>query len=95
MKPLVELHRIGTDAYGYRISALGIDTTEKSGSGAFDSLEHCLFDAGASLGHYFERVELNLEGLFMGSYTTDALRRNPKAVAQRMKQHFQPQPASA
>ncbi len=93
MKPLVEIHRIGTDAYGYRISAHGIDGPEKSGSGAFDSLEHCLFDAGASLGTYFARVELNLEGMFFGSCTTDVLRRNPKGVAQRIRQHFQPAPA--
>lgn len=90
MKPLIEIHRIGTDAYGYRISALGSDGQDKSGSGAFDSLENCLFDAGASLGTYFSRVELNLEGMFLGSCSTDTLRRNPKGVAQRIQQHFQP-----
>jgi hypothetical protein len=90
MKPLIEIHRIGTDAYGYRISALGSDGHEKSGSGAFGSLEHCLFDAGASLGTYFSRVELNLEGLFLGSCATDMLRSNPKGVAQRIRQHFKP-----
>ncbi|MBT2320997.1 hypothetical protein J7E62_01320 [Variovorax paradoxus] len=90
MKPLIEIHRIGTDAYGYHISALGTDAEAQGGSGAFDSLEHCLFDAGASLGHYFARVELNLEGMFLGSCSTDMLRRNPKGVAQRIRQHFQP-----
>ncbi|RZL89127.1 MAG: hypothetical protein EOP82_20735 [Variovorax sp.] len=88
MKPLIEIHRIAADAYSYRISADGANAQE-SGS-AFESLERCLFDAGASLGHYFPRVEVNFEGMFLGSCATDALRRQPKAVAQRIEQHFQP-----
>jgi hypothetical protein len=88
MKPLIEIHRIGPDAYSYRISAGGAAARE-AGS-AFESLERCLFDAGASLGHYFARVEVNFEGMFLGSCATDALRRNPKGVAQRIAQHYQP-----
>ncbi|MEJ7686366.1 MAG: hypothetical protein WKG52_04855 [Variovorax sp.] len=89
MKPLIEIHRIGSDAFGYRISAQGADTQD-SDSAIFDSLEHCLLDAGASLGDYFPRAELNFEGMFLGACDTAALRRTPRDVAQRIQQHCQP-----
>jgi len=89
MKPLIEIQRVGSDAYSYRISTLGAEASEQD-SGAFESLEHCLLDAGASLGSYFASVEMNFEGMFLGSCATDALRRNAKGVAQRIAQHYQP-----
>jgi hypothetical protein len=88
MKPLIEIHRIGSDTYAYRISADGNDA--QASENAFESLERCLFDAGASLGSYFPSVEVNFEGMFLGSCNTEILRRDPKAVAQRIAQHYQP-----
>ncbi len=88
MKPLIEIQRVGSDTYSYRISARGAAGQESES--AFESLERCLFDAGASLGSYFPRVEVNFEGMFLGAFTTAVLRSNPKAVAQRISQHFQP-----
>ncbi|RZL94586.1 MAG: hypothetical protein EOP82_04770 [Variovorax sp.] len=88
MKPLIDILRLGWDAYAYRISAheaveLGADST-------FDSLEGCLFDAGDSLGHYFPRVEVSLDGRHLGSCATELLRRNPKGVAERIAQRSLP-----
>jgi len=83
MRPVLEIRRVEPDAYSYRVS-------DQEAGGAFVSLEHCLIDAAASLGHYFTSVELKFEGLFLGACATEALRRTPKAVAQRMEQHFQP-----
>lgn len=83
MRPLLEIRRVETDGYSYRISA-------QEAGGTFTSLEQCLSDAAASIGHYFSSVELNIEGLFLGACATDALRRTPKAVAQRIEQHFHP-----
>lgn len=88
MKPLIEIRRIAADAYYYRISAQGFEPQDAGGT--FTSLEQCLFDAGASLNHYFASVEMNFEGMFLGACATEALRANPKAVAQRIEQHFQP-----
>jgi hypothetical protein len=88
MKPLVHVQRIASNAYSYRISAAGAQAMGDSVT--FDSLERCLFDAGASLDQYFASVELKLDGLFIGQYATLALRRQPSAVAQRIRQHFQP-----
>jgi len=88
MKPLIGIQRIATDAYVYRINAKSADAQDTGCT--FASLEQCLFDAGASLDHYFPRVEINFEGMFLGACATDALRSNPKAVAQRIEQHFQP-----
>jgi hypothetical protein len=90
MKPLVEIQRAGSNAFTYRIRAFVAGAKEAGDSGTFESLARCLFDAGASLGHYFDSVELNVDGLFVGSYPVDALRRQPKRVAQRIQQHFQP-----
>ncbi|GAA4351018.1 hypothetical protein GCM10023165_38870 [Variovorax defluvii] len=90
MKPLVEIHRVGTDAFSYRIRAFVAGAEEAGDSGIFDSLAHCLFDAGASLGSYFSSVELNVDGLFVGAYAVDALRRHSKRMAERIEQHYQP-----
>jgi hypothetical protein len=84
MKPVVEIHRIGRDAYAYRISAHG--ATEQEADITFESLARCLFDAGDALGHYFSRVEVSLDGRLLGSCATDLLRRNPKGVAERIAQ---------
>ena len=88
MKPLVHVQRITKNAYTYRISNNGVQAGDDSAT--FDSLERCLFDAGASLDHYFSSVELKLDGLFIGQYTTKALRSHPTVVAQRIRQHFHP-----
>jgi len=91
MKPLIEIHRVGPSAYSYRISAHGShgDSAQDAGRN-FPSLERCVLDAGGLLGSYFSRVELNFEGLFLGACDTEALRRQPRAVAQRIEQHFHP-----
>lgn len=83
MKPVIEIRRLGADVCAYRISA-------PAASGNFASIEQCLVDAAAALGHDCESVELNFEGLFLGACAVEALRRTPKAVAQRIEQHFQP-----
>lgn len=88
MKPLVQVQSLASNAYTYRISAVGAPAAGDGGT--FESLERCLFDAGASLDQYFASVELNLDGLFIGQYATRALRRHPSIVAQRIRQHFLP-----
>jgi hypothetical protein len=88
MKPLIEIRRIGTGAYSYRISAQGSDAQDAGVT--FTSLAQCLLDAGASLDRYFESVEMKFDGMFLGACATEALRNHPKAVAQRFQQHFQP-----
>ncbi|MBS0341888.1 MAG: hypothetical protein JSS56_15300 [Proteobacteria bacterium] len=92
MKPLVHVQRIAANAYTYRISTNGVQAGDDSAT--FDSLERCLFDAGASLDHYFASVELKLDGLFIGQYATQVLRSQPSVVAQRIRQHFHPAPST-
>ena len=83
MKPLIEIQRIATDAYVYRINANSADAQDTGCT--FASLEQCLFDAGASLDHYFPRVEINFEGMFLGACATafGLLRRASVAQAPR------------
>ena len=88
MKPLIDIQRIGPSAYCHRISAQGGTVQEESRS--FAALDHCLRDAGDSLGRYFAQAELKFEGLFLGACAVDALRNTPQAVARRISQHFQP-----
>ncbi|WP_143684735.1 hypothetical protein [Variovorax sp. KK3] len=90
MKPLVEIQCLGPEAFTYRISAFVAGAEEAGDSATFDSLSHCLYDAGAVLANYFSSVELNVDGLFVGSYAVDALCRHSRRVAQRIQQHFQP-----
>ena len=87
MKPLIDIQRLGADGYCHRISAKGGAVREASPT--FAALEHCLRDAGDSLG-YFSQAELKLNGLFVGSCAIDALRSMPQAVARRLAQHYQP-----
>jgi len=89
MKPLVEIQRVGDDAFTYRISAFVDGAWPAGDGGTFDSLAYCLLDAGAALGPYFANAELNVNGLFMGTYPIVALYRHSERVAQRIEQHFQ------
>lgn len=89
MKPLIDILRIGPRAYAYRISARFAGAQQAGDSGTFDTLERCLFDAGAALGHYFASVELRLDGRPMGGCATESLRREPAAVARRLRLHPQ------
>ncbi len=85
MKPQINILRIGPDAFTYRIGARGASGVE-AGS-AFRTIEYCLFDAGASLGHYFQQVDIHFEDGFLGSWATDALRRDPQSIAARIRRH--------
>jgi hypothetical protein len=78
MKPLIDIHRDATAGFTYCISALGAEGVD--GGTAFDTVERCLRDAAASLGHYFPRVDIRFEGGFLHSCTTDVLRREPQAI---------------
>ncbi len=85
MDPLVDILRIGPRAYAYRISARFAGAQQAGDSGTFDTLERCLFDAGAALGQYFANVELRLDGRSMGGCATESLRREPATVARRLR----------
>ena len=87
MKPLVHVHRLDQNAYTYHVSAFGSRTPGDGGT--FESLELCLFDAAASLDHYFANVELKLDGRPIGPCATGTMRRDPACVAQRMRRHIQ------
>jgi hypothetical protein len=88
MKPLIDIQRIGPDAFCHRISAQA--GVEQPQSRSFAALEHCLRDAGESLDRYVAQAELKFDGLFLGACAIDALRDTPLAVARRISQHFQP-----
>ncbi|MBO9515351.1 MAG: hypothetical protein J7549_14645 [Variovorax sp.] len=83
MKPVIEIRRLESGAYAYRV-------TLRETGGRFASVEQCLVDAAATLAQDCAAVELNFEGLFLGACAVEALRRTPRAVAQRIEQHFQP-----
>ena len=78
MKPLIDIHRQAPNGFTYRISARGTDGVD--GGAAFDTIERCLFDAAASLGHYFPRVDVRFEGGLLGSCAIDTLRRAPQTI---------------
>ena len=88
MSPLVDVQRTASNAYTYRVSAGG---AQPAADGAtFESLEHCLFDAAASLDHYFPSVKLNLDGRFIGQYATLTLRRHASMVAHTIRKNLPP-----
>jgi len=79
MQPHLEIRRIGPEFFAYSVRAGRAPA--RHGEEDLDSLEHCLNDAGDSLGHYFSAVKVSLDGLFLGSYDVDQLLRNPTRVA--------------
>ncbi|VWX58618.1 conserved hypothetical protein [Burkholderiales bacterium 8X] len=85
LKPLVDIQRLASDTYAYSVGARGSEAAADTDGGAFETLAMCIFDAGASLGQYFAEVELQFEGMLLGSLTTDALRREPHALAARIQ----------
>lgn len=78
MKPLIDIRRHEPNGFSYCISALGADGVD--GGAAFDTIERCLSDAAASLGHYFPRVMVRFEGGLLGSCATDTLRCAPQTI---------------
>ena len=84
MKPLIDIRRQAPSGFTYRISARGADGVD---GGAFDTIERCLYDAAASLGHYFPRVDVRFEGGLLGSCATDTLRRAPQTIAAQLPTH--------
>jgi len=91
MNPLVDVQRTAPDAYTYRVSAGGAQAAGDGGT--FPSLEHCLFDAAASLDHYFPSVQVNLNGHFIGQYATLMLRRHASVVAHTIRENLAATPA--
>lgn len=84
MKPLIDIRQHAPSGFTYRISAVGADGVD--GGAAFDTIERCLVDAAASLGHYFPRVEIRFEGGRRNSCATDTLRREPHTVVALIRQ---------
>jgi hypothetical protein len=85
MKPLIDIRRHEPTGFTYRISALGADGVD--GGAAFDTIERCLFDAAASLGHYFPKVDVRFEGGLTGSCAIDTLRRAPQSIVALISRH--------
>lgn len=81
LKPVVDIQRLAPNTYAYSVGTAG----GHSDGGAFESLSKCLFDAGASLGEYFSQVELKFEGVAALQCDTASMRRNPEAVAARLR----------
>jgi len=79
MQPHLEIRRIGPEFFAYSVRAGRAPA--RHGEEDLGSLEHCLNDAGDSLGHYFSAVKVSLDGLFLGSYDVNQLLRNPTRIA--------------
>ncbi|MDM0115835.1 hypothetical protein QTI66_27045 [Variovorax sp. J22R133] len=79
MQPHLEIRRIGAEFFAYSVRAGRAPA--RHGEEDLASLEHCLNDAGDSLGHYFPAVKVSLDGLFLGSYDIGQLLRNPTGLA--------------
>ncbi len=90
MKPLVEIRRVGRQCYTYAVGTGGVlpapPPESVFGALEFSSLESCLGDAGDALVPYFARVDLQLDGRYLGSCATTHLRDAPERLAQRIRQ---------
>lgn len=88
MKPLVDIRRVGGNAYTYVVgtateTGASVATPPDSAFGTleFSSLESCLVDLGDALEPYFLRVDLQFAGRRLGSCSTEYLRGAPQQLA--------------
>src|SRR5690606_17704892 len=61
MKPVIDIRRIGPDAYAWRIRTDSVEVQEGSG---FASMAQCLRHAGAALDADCARFDISFEGMF-------------------------------
>lgn len=87
MKPVIDIRRIGPDAYAWRIRTDSVEVQEGSG---FASMAQCLRHAGAALDADCARFDISFEGMFLGDYAAEVLRHHPEGLAQRIVQHCLP-----
>lgn len=85
MQPLLQIRRIAPKVYAYSLSA-GIAPTQPVDETTLDSLEHCLGDAGESLGPYFASVQISIEGRPLGSFAVDMVQHNAMALAGQLRE---------
>ncbi|RYF63989.1 MAG: hypothetical protein EOO22_25075, partial [Comamonadaceae bacterium] len=75
MQPHLKIRCIGPHIYAYSLSADGA-AAQPGEETTLESLERCLDDAGASLGHYFASVQISIEGQLLGSFAVALVQRN-------------------
>jgi hypothetical protein len=80
MQPHLQIRCIGPKVYAYSFSAGGV-SVQPADETTLDSLEHCLGDAGESLGHYFASVQISIEGRPLGTFAVGLVQRDAGALA--------------
>lgn len=88
MVPAVHVYRQGLREHSYAIS-IGVGPAHTDGS-VFDTLEHCLRDAGAMLRGYFPEAELYIDGHALGVWPTRLIERNAAGLLARIEADIQP-----
>jgi hypothetical protein len=85
MQPHLQIRCLGPQVYAYSVSAGG-KVTQPADETTLASLEHCLDDAGASLGHYFSSVQISLQGQVLGSFAVGLVQRNAPGLASQLRE---------
>ncbi len=88
MIPAVNVYRQGLREHSYAIS-IGAGPAHADGS-VFDTLEHCLRDAGSMLRGYFPEAELHIDGRSFGVWPTQLIERNAAGLLARIEEALQP-----
>ena len=87
MQPHLQIRCLGPQVYAYSVSAGG-HATQPGDETTLESLEHCLGDAGASLGPYFASVQISLQGQVLGSFAVGLVQRNAPGLASQLREKF-------
>lgn len=87
MQPHLQIRCLGPQVYAYSVSAGGC-ATRPADETTLASLERCLDDAGASLGHYFSSVQISLQGQVLGSFAIGLVQRNAFGLAGQLREKF-------
>lgn len=72
MDPILDLRRVRAELFTYSLRAPG--QPPRLADDFYGPMEHCLHDAADALHHYFDRVELQLTGVSLGTVALAQLR---------------------
>ncbi|MEJ7686167.1 MAG: hypothetical protein WKG52_03745 [Variovorax sp.] len=75
MQPTLDIRNVQPDLYTYSLGAVA--QAELQCGDLFETVEHCLLDAGRGLSVYFDNVQIRFAGFALGSYPVARMVHDP------------------
>ncbi|MDQ7958540.1 MAG: hypothetical protein REJ24_13085 [Rhodocyclaceae bacterium] len=86
MDPILDIRPVRPGLFTYSLRAPG--QPPRPSNECFDSLDQCMSDAARALLNYFERVQVYMQGLPIGTYSPVRLLDEPLRIARELQERF-------